>query len=415
MLYYNADLFAAAKLTPPRSWDELGKDAAALTVDGGKTRWGIEIPTETACWTFQPLSIGAGKNVFTDDVTVNFNAPEVVAAVQYYVDLSQKYKATPPGVQVAWGTSTQNFAAGKTAMIVHTTGSLTGILKTAKFKVGVMAVPGRTPGTLASVTGGGNIYLTAGHTPDEHKAAFAFMQYLLDPSRVAAFSQATGYIPNRTAATSTPEFKAWLAQAPQAADAMAALASAQPELAAYAFAWHRFAGDRLLFTVILLQMMIPTAALLVPNFSTIRFLKLYDTIPGIALPFFGSAFATFLLRQTFLSLPRDLADAASIDGFRWDQELRHVYLATSRASLAAIVLSSLSYHWNDFLWPLVITRSDRARPLTAGLVRFTQMGEIGAQWGLLSAATMIVTLPLFIAFVIFQRQFVRGYISSGIK
>ena len=116
-------------------------------------------------------------------------------------------------------------------MIVHTTGSLAGILKTAKFKVGVMAVPGRTPGTLASVTGGGNIYLTAGHTPEERKAAFAFMQFLLDPSRVAAFSQATGYIPNRAAATSTPEFKAWLAQVPQAADAVAALASAQPELA----------------------------------------------------------------------------------------------------------------------------------------------------------------------------------------
>jgi sn-glycerol 3-phosphate transport system permease protein len=186
-------------------------------------------------------------------------------------------------------------------------------------------------------------------------------------------------------------------------------------LAAFAFARYRFRGDRVLFTIILLQMMIPTAALLVPNFSTIRFLKLYDTIPGIALPFFGSAFATFLLRQSFLSLPRDLADAAAIDGCRWDQELRHVYLSTSKASLAAIVLSSLSYHWNDFLWPLVITQSDAARPLTAGLVRFTQMGEIGAQWGLLSAATMIVTLPLFIIFVAFQKQFVRGYISSGIK
>jgi sn-glycerol 3-phosphate transport system substrate-binding protein len=231
VLYYNADLFAAAKLAPPKSWDELGRDAQALTVDGGKTRWGIEIPTETAYWTFQPLAIGAGRNVFTDDVTVNFNAPEVVDAIQFYVDLSQKYKATPPGVQVAWGTSTQNFAAGRTAMIVHTTGSLAGILKTAKFKVGVMAVPGRTRGTLASVTGGGNLYLTAGHTPEERKAAFAFAQFLLDPARVAKFSQATGYIPNRTSATATAEFKAWLAQAPQAADAVGALAFAQPELA----------------------------------------------------------------------------------------------------------------------------------------------------------------------------------------
>jgi len=186
-------------------------------------------------------------------------------------------------------------------------------------------------------------------------------------------------------------------------------------LAAFAFARYRFKGDQALFTIILLQMMIPTAALLVPNFATIRFLHLYDTIPGIALPFFGSAFATFLLRQSFLSLPRDLADAAAIDGCRWDQELRHVYLSTSKAPLAAIVLSSLSFHWNDFLWPLVVTQSDTVRPLTAGLVRFTQMGEIGAQWGLLSAATMIVTLPLLVAFIVFQKQFVRGYISSGIK
>ena len=231
VLYYNADLFAAAKLKPPRSWEEMAKDAQALTVDGGKTRWGIEIPTENPYWTFQPLAIGAGKNVYTDDVTVNFNAPETVGAVQFYIDLSQKYGATPAGVQSSWGTSTQNFAAGKTAMIIHTTGSLAGILKSAKFKVGVMAVPGKVAGKLSSVTGGGNLYLTVGHTPDERQAAFAFAQFLLAPERVAAFSQATGYIPNRKAAQSTATYKAWLAQVPQAADAVAALAAAGPELA----------------------------------------------------------------------------------------------------------------------------------------------------------------------------------------
>jgi sn-glycerol 3-phosphate transport system substrate-binding protein len=231
VLYYNADLFAAAKLQPPKSWDEMGRDAQALTVDGGKTRWGIEIPTENPYWTFQPLAIGAGKNVYTDDVTVNFNAPEVIDAVQFYLDLSQKYKATPAGVQSSWGSSTQNFAAGKTAMIIHTTGSLAGILKSAQFKVGVMAVPGRKAGSLASVTGGGNLYLTAGHSPEEQKAAFAFAQFLLDPARVAQFSQATGYIPNRLSAGKTAAFKAWLDKVPQAADAVAALAAAQPELA----------------------------------------------------------------------------------------------------------------------------------------------------------------------------------------
>ncbi len=231
VLYYNADLLAESKIAPPKTWDELGKAAQALTVDGGKTRWGIEIPTENPYWTFQPLAIGGGKNVFTDDVTVNFNAPEVVDAVQFYNDLSKKYQGTPAGVQVAWGSSTQNFAAGKTAMIVHTTGSLAGILKTAKFKVGVSAVPGKKAGSWASVTGGGNLYLTAGHSAEERQAAFAFAQFLLDPSRVATFSAATGYIPNRTAATATPEYKAWLEKVPQAADAVKALASAGPELA----------------------------------------------------------------------------------------------------------------------------------------------------------------------------------------
>ena len=186
-------------------------------------------------------------------------------------------------------------------------------------------------------------------------------------------------------------------------------------LAAFAFARYKFPGDKILFTIILLQMMIPSAALLVPNFSTIRVLGLYDTILGIALPFFGSAFGTFLLRQSFMALPRDLVDAAAIDGCRWDQELRLLFLPTAQASLAAFALSSLSWHWNDFLWPLVVTQSEAVRPLTAGLVRFTQMGEIGAQWGLLSAATMIVTLPLFVVFLVFQKPFVRGYLSSGLK
>ncbi|HUW40491.1 MAG TPA: ABC transporter substrate-binding protein [Rectinemataceae bacterium] len=231
VLYYNADLLRSKGLKPPRDWEELGKDAEALTVDGGATRWGIEIPTENPYWTFQPLAIGAGKNVYTDDVTVNFDAPEVVDAVQFYNDLSQKYKGTPPGVQSSWGTSTQNFAAGKTAMIIHTTGSLAGILKTARFKVGVMAVPGRAPGSLASVTGGGNLYLTAGHSQAEREAAFAFAQYLLAPSRVAEFSRATGYIPNRKAALASPAFKAWLKEVPQAADAVKALDYAGPELA----------------------------------------------------------------------------------------------------------------------------------------------------------------------------------------
>jgi sn-glycerol 3-phosphate transport system permease protein len=161
-------------------------------------------------------------------------------------------------------------------------------------------------------------------------------------------------------------------------------------LAGFAFAHYEFHGRKILLFVILLQLMIPTTALLVPNFSTIRFLNLYDTRLAIAIPYFGSAFGAFLMRQAFLEVPHDLVDAGTIDGASWWQLLRHIYLPPTIPVLVA-------------------------RPLTAGLVRFTQLGEIGAQWSLLSAATLIVAAPLFIAFLVFQRRFIESFVHSGLK
>ncbi len=186
-------------------------------------------------------------------------------------------------------------------------------------------------------------------------------------------------------------------------------------LAAFAFAHYKFKGQRLIFTYILLQMMIPTTALLVPNFSTIRVMGIYNTILAIGIPYFGSAFGVFLLRQAFLSIPRALVDAGVMDGCSWWQLVRHIYVPSAVPTFTAFAISSISWHWNEFLWPLIITQSDKARPLTAGLVRFTQLGEIGAQWSLLSAATMLVIFPLLIAFLLFQRKFIQGFLHSGLK
>ena len=186
-------------------------------------------------------------------------------------------------------------------------------------------------------------------------------------------------------------------------------------LAGFAFANFNFKGKKVLFFLILLQLMIPTTALLVPNFSTIRFLGLYDTRLAIAIPYFGSAFGTFLMRQAFLQVPRDLVDAGTIDGCTWYQLLWHVYIPPSVPTMIAFGLSSVAWHWNEFLWPLIVTKSDAARPLTAGLVRFTQLGEIGAQWSLLSAATLLVAAPLFVVFLIFQRRFIESFLYSGLK
>ncbi|MFW5694706.1 MAG: carbohydrate ABC transporter permease [Alkalispirochaeta sp.] len=186
-------------------------------------------------------------------------------------------------------------------------------------------------------------------------------------------------------------------------------------LAGFAFAVFKFRGQKLLFTIILTQMMIPTVALLVPNFQTIRFLGLYDTILAMAIPYWGSAFGTFLLRQSFLTIPRDYHDAAVVDGCNWARTLWHVYLPMAIPSIIAFSISSVNWHWNNLLWPLVVTQSPSARPLAVGLARFTQLGEIGAQWGLLSAATLIVALPLLLLFIIFQKRFIKGYMNSGLK
>ena len=186
-------------------------------------------------------------------------------------------------------------------------------------------------------------------------------------------------------------------------------------LAGYAFARLNFAGKNILFALILMQLMIPSAVLLVPNFSTIQNLGLYDTRWALMLPYFGSAFGTFLMRQTFRQIPRDLEDAGRIDGCDWVGLLRHVYIPSSLSAYVAFSLVSLSAHWNEFLWPLVITNREENRVLAVGLSQLVRASETGAQYGQIGAGTMIVIAPLLILFLVFQRQFINSFLQSGLK
>jgi sn-glycerol 3-phosphate transport system permease protein len=133
------------------------------------------------------------------------------------------------------------------------------------------------------------------------------------------------------------------------------------------------------------------------------------------LPYFGSAFGTFLMRQTFKSIPRDLDDAARMDGCTWWQTLWHVYVPSSTSAYIAFGLSSISFHWNEFLWPLVVTNSPQSRPLTVGLAVLTQFGELGAQWPLVTAGTLIIVAPLLVLFLLFQKQFAESFVHTGVK
>ncbi len=186
-------------------------------------------------------------------------------------------------------------------------------------------------------------------------------------------------------------------------------------LAGFAFARLRFPGRDLVFLLVLVQILVPLNALIVPNYSTIRQLGLFDTKLAVMIPFFASAFGTFFLRQTFKQVPRELDDAAVIDGAAWWQTLWHVYLPNARSALVAFSVVSVSFHWSDFLWPLIVTNSDKSRPLTVGLQTLTQMGESGAQWPLVMAGTLLVVTPLLVLFLLFQRQFMNSFMRSGIR
>lgn len=185
-------------------------------------------------------------------------------------------------------------------------------------------------------------------------------------------------------------------------------------LAAYAFARYEFKGKNIVFMLILLQLMVMPEVLLVENYRTMVRLGLVDTVLAMGLPYMASAFGIFLLRQAFLTVPKELDDAARVEGAGPLGVLLRVYVPLARPVYVAYGLVSVSYHWNNLLWPLVITNSVSTRPLTVGLQVFASPDQ-GVQWSIISAAALMTSAPLLIAFLLFQRQFVQSFMRAGIK
>lgn len=185
-------------------------------------------------------------------------------------------------------------------------------------------------------------------------------------------------------------------------------------LAAFAFARYRFLGRSLAFSLVLVQLMVMPDILLLANYQTMARLGVVDSLLGIGLPYFASAFAIFLLRQTFMGIPKELDEAARMEGASSLQVLWRVYVPLARPVYTAFALVSVSFHWNNFLWPLIITNSVESRPLTVGLQVFSSV-EQGVQWSTITAATLMSSAPLLLAFLLFQRQFVQSFMRAGIK
>jgi sn-glycerol 3-phosphate transport system permease protein len=186
-------------------------------------------------------------------------------------------------------------------------------------------------------------------------------------------------------------------------------------MAGYAFARMQFFGRQALLLLVLLQIMIPSTVLIAQNLTTVRNLRLFDTHLALMLPYWGSAFGTLLLRQAFRSIPLELEEAARIDGANLYQLLRHVYIPLVVPSYVAFALVSVSSHWNEFLWPLIVTRSESVRPLTVGLNKLVQSTEVGALYNQMMAGTILVIAPLIVMFMVFQRRFIESFAQSGIK
>ena len=185
-------------------------------------------------------------------------------------------------------------------------------------------------------------------------------------------------------------------------------------LAGYAFARFRFPVKNLMFILVLLQLMIMPDVLIIENYRTLNALGLIDTIFAIGMPYFGSAFGIFLMRQTFKSIPKELDDAARIEGAGTLLTLLKVYVPLAKPVYLAYGLVSVSYHWNNFLWPLIVTNSVSSRPLTVGLQIFSS-GDQGIDWSIITAATLLSAGPLLVAFLLFQRQFVQSFLRAGIR
>ncbi len=184
-------------------------------------------------------------------------------------------------------------------------------------------------------------------------------------------------------------------------------------LSAYAFAFLKFRGRALLFGIFLSTLLVPLEATLIANRRTVDSLGWLNSYQGLAAPFLATAFGTFLLRQVFLQLPKDLREAATMDGLGHFGFLREVAIPLVRPTLGALGLFSFLSSWNQYLWPSLVTTETDMNTVQTGLrlLRSSALDRPNLVW----AGTIIAAIPIFVVLVVFQRQLVRGLTAGAVK
>lgn len=187
-------------------------------------------------------------------------------------------------------------------------------------------------------------------------------------------------------------------------------------LAAYGFSFVGFRGARVAFFLTLLGMMVPTQAIFIPVYLMLAQVHLINTYAGLVLPFVGSAFGVFLLRQAFLAIPKELIAAAKVDGASHARILWSIVLPNAKAALVTLALLNFVFHYDSLFWPLIATNSTGMRTIPVALSYFmNQEAGGGPEWNLMMAADILAVIPVLILFALGQRLIVRGLTSYGVK
>lgn len=184
---------------------------------------------------------------------------------------------------------------------------------------------------------------------------------------------------------------------------------------AYALVFIRFRGANLIFLGILVALMVPPEVSMLPNYLTITALGGRNTLWGIILPGLGTAFGTFLLRQHFKALPREIFEAAEVDGAGHLRRLFQIAVPVSRPAIATVTLVTVVNEWNSFLWPLIITTNVDKMTLPVGLNQLQSIESSTAGYGVLMAGSVLVIVPMLIVFAALQRYIVAGLTQGAVK
>nr|WP_317283397.1 carbohydrate ABC transporter permease [uncultured Sellimonas sp.] len=184
-------------------------------------------------------------------------------------------------------------------------------------------------------------------------------------------------------------------------------------MAAYGFARIEFPFKNAIFMILLAILMVPGQIFLIPQYLIIQNLGLVNTIPGLFLPNLFSAFGTFLLRQFFMSLPKELEEAALLDGCNRFQIFGKIMLPLVQPGIVALVIFTAKFAWNDFMWPLIVNTDPQKMTLAPALSLLK--GQYATNYPVQMAGAVLAVIPMIIVFIIFQKQFIEGVAQSGIK